>query len=110
MVKTNYVNERNQNIPTLVDGDEIVSDAQEKANLLNILFCEKSTLTPPFQNQTVPVLPSLTRNTISDILCSLQEVMHIFKSLDITKVTGPDKIFSKKLCFHTLRNVFFVCF
>ena len=29
---TNYANERDQNIPTVVDDDEIFCDAQEKAN------------------------------------------------------------------------------
>ena len=37
LFKTNYANERDQNILTLVDDDEIFCDAQAKANLLNIL-------------------------------------------------------------------------
>ena len=104
LLKTNYANERDQNIPTLVDDDEIFCDAQEKANLLNIFFCEKSMLPPPDQNQTVSVLPPLTRNKVSDIVCSPQKVMNILKSLDVTKATGPDKISNSilKHCASTL--------
>ena len=116
LLKTNYANERDQNSPTLVDDDEIFCDAQEKANLLNIFFCEKSTLPPPDQNQTVPVLPLLTRNKISDIVCSPQEVMNILKSLDVTKATGPDKLSNSilkhcasTLC-HPLSEIFNFCF
>ena len=103
LLKTNYANERDQNIPTLVDDDEIFCDAQEKANLLNIFFCEKSTLPPPDQNQTVPVLPPLTRNKISYIVCSPQ-------------ATGPDEISNNilehcasTLC-HPLSEIFTLCF
>ena len=116
LLKTNYANERDQNIPTLVDDDEIFCDPQEKTNLLNIFFCEKSTLPPPDQNQTVPVLPPLTRNKISDIVCSPQEVMNILKSLDVTKATGSDKISNNilkhcasTLC-HPLAEIFNLCF
>ena len=63
LLKKNDANERDQNIPALVYDDEIFCDAQKKANLLNILFCEKSMLPPPDQNQTVPVLPLCTRES-----------------------------------------------
>ena len=42
-------------------------------------------LPSPDQNQTVRVSPPLTRNTISDIVCSPQEVIY-FKSLDVTNI------------------------
>ena len=36
-------------------------------------------LPPPDQNQTEPFLTPLTKNKISDIVCSPQEVMNILK-------------------------------
>ena len=61
----------------------------------------------------MPVLPPLTRNKISDIVCSPQEVMNILK---VTKATGPDKISNNilkdcasTLC-HPLAKIFNLCF
>ena len=83
----------------LVDDDEIFCDAQDKANISSFVKSQRYD-----QNQTVPVLPLLTRNKISDIVCSPQKVMNILKSLDVTKATGPDKISNNilKHCASTL--------
>ena len=83
---------RNQNDttpPLLSNDDTIVTDDQQKLNLLNEHFLLQSTL--DVSNTRLPPAPTTNRPpAIDTITTSEQEVLQILNSLDPNKSTGPD--------------------
>ncbi len=83
-------------IPPLQSGDDIVSDAHLKANVLNNYFRDQTllddTLSPP-----LPELPGLPHLPLETIIISPEEVSSILKAAPIGKASGPDAVNNKIL-------------
>ena len=89
-------NKQESSIPTLrsVDGVE-VTDAQDKATLLNSFFytCFNNS-SPPLTNQSPHLVSS---ECPLDLLCTEDEVYDLIVQLDPSKSTGPDGISARML-------------
>ena len=88
------LNRKSSSIPSLHHGPSLLSTNQEKADTLNSFFSQ-------CYNYSVPPLLPADRGPVNscpeDLLCTIEEVTELLKSLDTTKATGPDGISSKML-------------
>ena len=83
-------------IPSLESGGITVVDDCQKANLLNIIFVEQSTVDD--DNMIVlPDIPILNYPQIYDIIINENDVYKLLCSLDVNKATGNDQIGNKLL-------------
>jgi hypothetical protein len=89
LIKSLYDAKVDSGIPSIIDGNEIISVSKEKAELFNRHFLKKSTL--PYD---LPALPPLLPNhhTISNIVTDAEEVEKIIKTLNCNKASGHDNI------------------
>ncbi len=78
-------------IPPLQSGDDIVSDASSKANVLNDYFRDQ-TLLDDTQSPPLPDLPDLLHLPMDSITISPDEVLDVLKAVPIGKACGPDAI------------------
>ncbi len=78
-------------IPPLQSGDDIVSDASSKANVLNNYFRDQ-TLLDDTQSPPLPDLPDLRHLPMDSITISPDEVLDVLKAVPIGKACGPDAI------------------
>ena len=89
---TNYVKNKlsdKNGIGPLLDGDKMVSDDQEMAQLLNKYFCETFTE----DNGTVPEIKRpQTEATLSDMEITVKMVKDKIEALKSRKAPGPDQI------------------
>ena len=79
-------------IPSLIEGHDVISDAKEKANLLNEYFAGQSTV-----DDSSVALPDdanfyQTAEILSHITTSEREIRDLFLTLDVGKACGPDGI------------------
>lgn len=79
-------------IPSLIEGRDVISDAKEKANLLNEYFASQSTV-----DDSSAALPDdsdfyQTAEILSHIATSEREIRDLFLTLDVGKACGPDGI------------------
>ncbi len=79
----------------LKDGDIIVTNDLEKANLLNNSSISQSILDD--KNALLPDLPSYCNHLIDQKVVSAIDVYKVHNGLDISKATGPDNISNKLL-------------
>lgn len=91
IIKRLYGSKIKLTVPTLLEGDSLVSDAKDKATLLNDYFCSQSKLS----NEDAP-LPTLrdfqNSKTLSVVSTSEQEVGVLLKNVDTSKACGVDGI------------------
>ena len=93
LLKSVYSNsELNETIPPLTDGDRIITDAKEKAQLLNEFFVSASTIDE--SKGTLPDTPHLLNNPdmLENIIITEKDVEDQIKVLDCNKAFGPDEI------------------
>ena len=99
IIKSLYGNKIHSNIPTLLEGDQMITDAKEKAKLFNDYFCSVCQIEngdaalpsiPPFQNF----------KHLANISTSEQEINILLRNVDLSKACGSDGIgnFILKIC------------
>ena len=84
-------NKKQSLIPTLVHDNYEANCDEAKAEMLNRYFSECcNTLMPPLhaKDQTESDLIVC----LDDFLCTVDEVCHLLRNLNVSKVTGPDGI------------------
>ncbi len=79
----------------LKDGDIIVTNDLEKANLLNNSFISQTIFDD--KNVLLPDLPPYCNHLINQKVISAIDVYKVLNGLDISKATGPDNISNKLL-------------
>lgn len=77
-------------IPPLQHNDILLSDDNDKANLLNNFFRDQTLVND--SNIDVPILPTLNHNNLTDIVLTPLEVKQILQTLAIGKAVGPDSV------------------
>jgi hypothetical protein len=89
-------------IPSLIQGDQVLSDSKEKADLLCSTFASISTLDD--QGIEPPAFPERTNKKLPRIRIFPKYVRRTLQSLDTSKATGPDEIpaIVLKQCAHVL--------
>ena len=95
ILKQNFGNNKNQSIPTLVDGLNSYTSDASKACILNAYFVEQSTLeltNEPDLPDFMPQRDLKTDASIEEIFINPVQVFAVLKSLDANKATGPDGI------------------
>ena len=99
IIKSLYGNKIHSNIPALLEGDRMITDAKEKATLFNDYFCSVCQI----ENGDA-ALPSLSafQNSkyLANISTSEQEINILLRNVDISKACGSDGIgnFILKIC------------
>ena len=98
ILKSFIVTSKNSSIPPMKNNNEVYTDDEDKANLLNDYFKSQSCLNdngkePPQVHKTIP-------NDLSSIVTSAEEVKSILETLKIGKASGPDSInnYVLKMC------------
>ena len=91
LIKQFYGNTIQTTVPSLLEGDCLVTDSKDKATLLNDYFSSQSIL----PNSDAP-LPNLIEfqnaKTLSVVSTTENEVFDLLKSVDISKACGVDGI------------------
>ena len=82
-------------IPSLLDGNDHVTDNLSKAEIFNSFFLRQCTLDS--STATLPEHTIYPHNIIRSISVSDEEVLDILRSLDVSKATGPDGISARLL-------------
>ena len=85
----------NNGIPSLKEGSDIISTSNEKADIFNKHFLEKSKL--PDVLPQIPNLHIIPDNSLSGIDITEDNVTKTLKSLNIKKANGPDNISNRIL-------------
>ena len=81
--------------PPLKDGNNMICDDQDKAELFNSFFLTHSTLDD--SNEPDPDDTVRTNQTLTSLKILEKDVSDLIKSLDTNKATGPDNISQKML-------------
>ena len=88
------INKCSSSIPVISQGSETLSSDQQKADALNSFFSQC------FNHKVPPLIP-LDCNRMNtcpeDLLCTVEEVTVLLKSLNISKASGPDGISARML-------------
>ena len=91
LAKSLYGAKIQSTVPTLCDGDRLITDAKEKAQLLNEYFCSQCSL----ENEESAQLPELvdyqTSKVLSHISCE-KEVNNLLNCVDTSKACGVDGV------------------
>ena len=93
-----YLNKKQSSLPVLCHNGKAASSDQEKATMLNEFFSTYfNTLLPPL----LPLNndPVLLDQCPEDLLCTVDEIFSLLKSLDVSKANGPDGISARMLKF-----------
>ena len=92
-----YVNKKQTGIPSLSVGTgNLVTDAREKADVLNSFFvtCFNHS-SPQLSSHNIPEVT--TRDCPSELLCKVEDVFEMLCTLDLSKASGPDGISGRML-------------
>ena len=94
LIKTLYGTKIDGGIPSLIEGEDVISTAGDKAHVFNMNFLSKAKLP-----DILPTLPGITNpeHTLSSIKLTEENVMKILKGLNVKKANGPDNISNKLL-------------
>ncbi len=95
LYKSNLNGDVSSTLGRLKDGDIIVTNDLETANLLNNSFISQTILDD--KNALLPDLPSFCNHLIDQKVVSAIDVYKVLNGLDISKDTGPDNISNKLL-------------
>ena len=79
-------------IPTLVEGDQLICDAKEKAKVLNDYFCDQNTVDDSSATLPSHVTKLHPSYSLSTILTSEEEVNKLLKNVDTSEACGYDGI------------------
>ncbi|MCG7879157.1 MAG: reverse transcriptase domain-containing protein, partial [Candidatus Thiodiazotropha endolucinida] len=77
------------NIPVLTMNHEVAETDEQKAEMLNLYFSAQTRVNDT--NKTLPTLEPVPY-TLDSITISSQDVLDVFKHLDVSKACGPDLI------------------
>ena len=77
-------------IPTLIEGDRVLSNDIDKATLLNEYFVSQSI--PPRSNLGLPQFEYKTQARLGLIKVNPTLVKNVLLKLNVTKASGPDRI------------------
>ncbi len=92
-----------QSIPTLSHNGACASDDMEKGNMLNSFFSTCfNTSHPPLSDDNQNMFAS--SDCPVELLCTVDEVEHLLRNLDLTKATGPDGV-SATMLKHTATSI-----
>ena len=93
-----YLNKKQSSLPVLCHNGKAVSSDQEMATILNEFFstCFNTLLPPLLPLNNVPVL---LNQCPEDLLCTVDEISSLLKSLDVSKANGRDGISARMLKF-----------
>ena len=88
-----------ETVPTLMEGPNIISDAKEKAEVLNDYFCSQSTID---SDATIPndIISFQSSVILSNVIATEYEINSVLRGVDIRKACGPDGISNRiiKIC------------
>ena len=91
LVKEQQGEVRGTSIPSLLREDgSLAHSAQDKANLLARQFAGKMTIPEP--ERTIPALPHIIKDTLTDIKVSEVEIKNALLKMDEKKASGSDNI------------------
>ena len=97
-------NNKQNNIPTLIDNNITYTNNQDKAELLNNYFVSQTIL--PSTNIPLPPFYYITDARLDQITITPSDVRDVLLQLDTSKAVGPDRISNKilKSCADSLCN------
>ena len=100
IVKGLYGEKVQSTVSTLIEGVRQVTNAREKAEILNEYFCDQSKVDDRFAS--LPRDSSFFQNNafLSNVFTTEREVYNLLKTVDVCKACGPDGIGNRilKLC------------
>ena len=79
-------------VPTLIQGTKEISDAKEKGKILNEYFCSQCRVDDRGVSAPNEVRWFQNNVVLSTVQTSDREVFDCFKSVDVSKASGPDCI------------------
>ena len=89
-VKPFLSNKDKQQVPPLLYQNELISDAGDKANILNNFFQEQTDIQDV--DKHVPVLDPIVTSCLQNIQVSPDEVSSVLHNLVVGKAAGPDGV------------------
>eukprot|EP00914_Ancora_sagittata_P027530 GHVO01053773.1.p1 GENE.GHVO01053773.1~~GHVO01053773.1.p1 ORF type:complete len:416 (-),score=23.83 GHVO01053773.1:3-1250(-) len=78
-----------ESIPTLIEGGTTFTASADKSALLNQIFCSNAS---NVHREPFPAMNLKTDAIVEHVTLSRENVLHILRSLDISKAPGPDGI------------------
>jgi hypothetical protein len=92
IVKFLYGQKMCEMVPTLMEGPNIISDAKEKAEVLNDYFCSQSTIDDGAVTIPNDIIPFQSSVILSNVIATEYEINSLLRGVDISKACGPDGI------------------
>lgn len=107
LVKSAYGNKYHTVIPAILDGDILISEPKEKADLFNNYFASQSCI-PNSETAEVPFLVPYSPHFMASISADEELVYNLLSTVVVAKACGCDGIRNKmiKLCSAGLCKVF----
>ncbi len=97
-----------ETVPTLMEGPNIISDAKEKAEVLNDYFCSQSNIEDGAATIPNDIISFQSSVTLSNVIASEYEINSLLRGVDISKACGPDGIGNRiiKICANGITSAF----
>ena len=95
LTKMVYGSKVKPGIPSIIDGDQVYSDARSKANVFNQHFAEKASLPDEVPDLPEPVYKTEAR--LESLTVTVEETEKILNNLNTAKANGPDNVSNRLL-------------
>ena len=108
IVKSLYGQKMRETVPTLMEGPNIISDAKEKAEVLNDYFCSQSTIDDGAATIPNDIISFQSSVILSNVIATEYEINSLLRGVDISKACGPDGISNRiiKICADGITSAF----